>query len=113
MRWVSYQEVAGDSESAHPGSKLKYSKLKIDFFTPSRRVVRNAGIGLPARSRAPALVAGWAPRISQKPRFGARLSASGTYVQQHRITNLRKPASEYLHGTCTPDCLLSVLPNAR
>jgi hypothetical protein len=36
-------------------------------------VVRKAGIGLPAKSRAPALVAGWAPRISQKPHFGARL----------------------------------------
>jgi hypothetical protein len=34
---------------------------------------KSAGIGLPAKSRAPALVAGWAPRISQTPRFGARL----------------------------------------
>ena len=34
---------------------------------------KSAGIGLPAKSRAPALVAGWAPRISQPPGFGARL----------------------------------------
>src|SRR5690242_3833451 len=34
---------------------------------------KSAGIGLPAKSRAPALVAGWAPRISQTPGFGARL----------------------------------------
>jgi hypothetical protein len=40
------------------------------------RVVKSAGIGLPAKSRAPALVAGWAPRISQTPGFGARLSSS-------------------------------------
>src|SRR5579864_5071920 len=55
-------------------SKLKLNKRKIDFFTPSCRAVKSAGIGLPAKSRAPALVAGWAPRISQTPGFGARLS---------------------------------------
>jgi|ERR1041385_4463011 hypothetical protein len=43
------------------------SKLKIDFFTALGGVVRSAGIGLPAKGRAPARVAGWAPRISQKP----------------------------------------------
>jgi hypothetical protein len=52
---------------------LKCSKHKIDFFIALHRAMGKAGIGLPAKSRAPALVAGWAPRISQKPCFGARL----------------------------------------
>jgi hypothetical protein len=45
--------------------------------------MRNAGIGLPAKGRAPALVAGWAPRISQN-----RAS-----VPDYLITNANATAS--------------------
>jgi hypothetical protein len=72
------------------GSKFKYSKLKIDFFTALCGVVKSAGIGLPAQSRAPVLVVGWAPRISQTPGFGARLSSSesegAAHTFGHRFT---------------------------
>src|SRR6478672_5489459 len=43
---------------------------------PSVRMVRAPESGFRQKSRAPALVAGWAPRISQAPGFGARLSYS-------------------------------------
>jgi hypothetical protein len=69
--------MARHSECAHHGASLKHSKVKIDFFTTLCGVVKSAGIGLPAKSRAPALAAGWAPRISQNPCFGARLSRFG------------------------------------
>jgi hypothetical protein len=45
--------------------------------------MRNAGIGLPAKGRAPAPVAGWAPRISQN-----RAS-----VPDYLITNANATAS--------------------
>jgi len=67
-------KVTGHSECAHQEASLNNSKVKIDFFTALCGAVKRAGIGLPAKSRAPALVAGWAPRISQNPCFGARLS---------------------------------------
>lgn len=66
--------VTADSEVTQIRRKLQDSKLKIEFFTTLCGVVKRAGIGLPAKSRAPAQVAGWAPRISQTPRFGARLA---------------------------------------
>jgi hypothetical protein len=45
--------------------QFEMQQRKIDFFIALHRAVGKAGIGLPAKSRAPALVAGWAPRISQ------------------------------------------------
>jgi hypothetical protein len=38
---------------------------------------KSAGIGLPAESRAPFMVTGWAPRISPMPDIGARLFLLG------------------------------------
>src|SRR6478672_679321 len=74
---VFLAKVTGHSECAHQGASVNNSKIKIDFFTALCGAVKRAGIGLPAKSRAPALVAGWAPRISQNPCFGARLSRFG------------------------------------
>ena len=54
--------IPADSEM-----QVQISKLKIDFFITLCGVMKSAGIGLPAKSRVPALVAGWAPRISQRP----------------------------------------------
>jgi hypothetical protein len=51
------------------------ARFAFDLYCPDKDG-KSAGIGLPAKSRAPALVAGWAPRISQTPGFGVRLSYS-------------------------------------
>jgi len=50
----------------------KNSGVFFDFFTVHHDG-EEAGMGIPAKSRAPATAAGWAPRISQKPDLGARL----------------------------------------
>jgi hypothetical protein len=71
---------SGHSE-VHRAASLN-SKFKIDFFTALCGMVRNAGIGLPAKGRAPVLVAGWAPRISQKSCFGVRLFMFGISVHK-------------------------------
>jgi hypothetical protein len=65
-------EIAGDPESALKTASSNPASARLISSSPFG-VVRKAGIGLPAKSRAPALVAGWAPRISQKPDLGARL----------------------------------------
>jgi hypothetical protein len=66
--------------------QFEMQQRKIDFFIALHRAVGKAGIGLPAKSRAPALVAGWAPRISQKPCIGARLFL---------LENQRRPLSVF------------------
>jgi hypothetical protein len=82
--WTS-TEFAGDSD-ALSRQQFEMQQRKIDFFIALHRAVGKAGIGLPAKSRAPALVAGWAPRISQKPCIGARLFL---------LENQRRPLSVF------------------
>jgi hypothetical protein len=50
-----------------------------------------AGIGLPAKSRAPAVGAGWAPRISRTPGYGARLFSLQDFfmVRMNRVENAK------------------------
>jgi hypothetical protein len=54
------------------------------------------------------MVAGWAPRISQKPCLGARLLTFKTSPKLKLLQITKNSA-----GTYTPDCLLSVSPDAR
>jgi hypothetical protein len=59
---------------------------------------KSAGIGLPAKSRAPALVAGWAPRISQTPRFGARLflfSGISAFAAAHETLDRKAVSADF------------------
>jgi hypothetical protein len=69
---------------------------------------KRAGIGLPAKSRAPALVAGWAPRISQTPGFGVRLfyfEIGVTLVHQNTVAGPAptiRPGGDGIHPHHSP-----------
>ena len=55
---------------------------------------KSAGIGLPAKGRAPALVAGWAPRISQTPG-----SVSDFYISELVLRLCRRNRTRRCLGT--------------